>query len=204
MIQTEIILPTVVYQNRPAAHRRVVCLCKDQKFLPHPLFVANKIATEHPDRDFDICIVADTKIAPHPLFDTLAIRLVQIDTQPAARQMKIKGRIGFATYLPIFMPRLWIDDYDQLLYLDGEMSYRRGDISALFKRPLNALQHTAVPDLSYWERRNRTVRDVSREGQRQQSNLNAGVLLIDVKPFVRDRFCDAVMQLMKTYGQEFE
>lgn len=196
MTDPEISFPTVVFQNQPATHRQAVCLFQDKKFLPNCLFLANKIACAHPNRDFDICIVAGTSIVPHPLFATLAIRLVQLDISAAERQLKIKGRIGFATYLRIFMPHLWIDDYDQLLYLDGDVSYQRGDIASLLKQSSNDAQHASIPDVFDWERQSKTIKDFSRDGEPQQLNLNASVLIIDVKSFVRDGFSTAVRQLM--------
>lgn len=197
MIQAD--TPTVVWQSRPKTHRRAVYLCADEKFMPYSLFVAHQISAAHPARDFDICIVSASPIAPHPLFDTLGIRLVQIDTGPMERQVRIKGRIGFATYLRIFMPRLWIDDYDQLLYLDGDVFYQRGDISALLKHPLRGLPLGGVPEIAYWGRSNRPAKGARRP---RQPNFNAGVLLIDVKSFVQGGFSDAVMQLMLLNGHK--
>jgi hypothetical protein len=198
--QTEIPQPTIVYQNQPAAHRRAVYLCADEKFIPCSLFLANQIATAHPARDFDICLVSAAPIAPHPLFEALGIRLVQIDTASMDRQVQIKSRIGFATYLRIFMPRLWIDDYDQLLYLDGDVFYQRGDISALLKHKLNGLPLAGVPEIVYWGRRNRISKDFYGLRRTNQPHFNAGILLIDVKCFVNEGFSDAAVRLMVTDG----
>lgn len=196
---TDIPSPSIVWQSGPAAHRRAVYLCADERFIPYSLFVANQIAAAHPARDFDICIVSAGAIAPHPLFHALGIRLVQIDTGPMEQQVLIKGRIGFATYLRIFMPRLWIDDYDQLLYLDGDVYYQRGDISALLKHPLGGVPIAGVPEICYWGRSNKPA---NRATQLRQPNFNAGVVLIDVKCFVNGGFSDAVMQLMMTQGHK--
>lgn len=114
MKKTDIPLPNVVFQNQPAAHRRAVYLCADEKFIPYSLFLAQQIAAAHPARDFDICIVSANPITPHPLFAGLGIRIVQIDTGALEQQVQISDRIGFATYLRIFMPRLWQADYDRL------------------------------------------------------------------------------------------
>lgn len=202
MITADIPLPRVVWQSRLAAHRRAVYLCADEKFIPYSLFLAHQIAAAHPTRDFDICIVSANPIAPHPLFDRLGIRAVQIDAGAVAAQLRIDDRIGFATYLRIFMPRLWQADYDRLLYLDGDIYYQRGDISALLGWSLGGLALAAVPDCMFWERPDHHAKDIKALGLPAARYFNAGVLLIDVPMFLGQGDYDAVMDLILTRGRE--
>lgn len=198
----EIYLPTLVYQNRSAAHRRAVFLCADQKYLPYSLFLANQINAAHPARDFDICIVSAGPLAPHPLFDRLGIRLVQIETGPLEQHVLIYDRIGFAAYLRLFMPNLWQADYDRLLYLDGDIFYQRGDISALLVQPLGGLALGAVQDFGTWNRPDRRTDDIKHLGLPAAVYFNSGVLLIDVQTFMGQGYFDKVMQLLLARGKE--
>jgi lipopolysaccharide biosynthesis glycosyltransferase len=137
-------------------HRIAVYLCTDQRYLPYTLFLAGQIAAAHPNRDFDICIVSTDKFAPHPLFKSLGLRILQIDTGTWQQCVLIKDRIGFATYLRAFMPRLWHGEYDRLLYLDGDVFYQRGDISALLRAPMPGCALAAAADKYYWGRSENT------------------------------------------------
>lgn len=202
MTQIDIPMPTIVWQSRPATHRHAIYLCADEKFIPYSLFLVNQIVAAHPTRDFDICIVSAVPIAPHPLFDSLGIRAIQIEAGAVEERLRVDDRIGFATYLRIFMPRLWQEDYDRLLYLDGDIFYQRGDISALLAQSLGGLALAAVPDCDFWERPNHHAKDIRALGQPAARYFNAGVLLIDVKIFLGQGFYDAVMQLILTRGKE--
>lgn len=202
MTNTDIPLPTVVFQNRPSVHRRAVYLCADEKFIPYSLFVANQIATAHPARDFDICIVSASPIAPHPLFDTLGIRVVQIDALAVEQHLHFDDRIGFAAYLRIFMPQIWSVDYDRLLYLDGDIFYQRGDISALLSQPLLGLAVAAVRDCDFWERPDHHAKDIRALGLPALPYFNSGILLIDVQTFLGQGYFAAIMQLIFFRGKE--
>jgi hypothetical protein len=202
MSPAEIPLPSVVWQNRPAQHRRAVYLCADAKFMPYTLFLAQQIDCNHPQRDFDICIVSASAIAPHPLYDLHHLRAVQIDTGAMEAQVRISDRIGYATYLRIFMPRLWQDEYDRLFYLDGDIFYQRGDISALLAQDMAGCALAAVPDCQFWERPGFHARDIQELGLPAAPYFNAGVLLIDVPRFVGGGYYDRVIELIVTRGHE--
>lgn len=202
MTPADMPLPSVVWQSRPAQHRRAVYLCADAKFMPYTLFLANQIATAHPARDFDICIVSVSPIAPHPLYDALSLRAVQIDTGAMEAQVRVSDRIGYATYLRIFMPRLWHGEYDRLFYLDGDIFYQRGDIAALLTQDMAGCAVAAVPDCQFWERPGFHARDIKELGLPAAPYFNAGVLMVDVPRFVEGGYYDAVMALIFTRGKD--
>jgi hypothetical protein len=194
--------PQITAQNRPAQHRRAVYLCADDRYAPFALFLAHQIAAAHPSRDFDICIVSDTPITPHPLHDALGLRLVQIDTSELTTLVLVGARIGFATYLRVFMPQLWAQDYDQLLYLDGDIFYQRGDISALLRQNLGGAPVAAVLDTKQWHKPNRPAGDVAAFGLPAAPYFNAGVLLIDVARFNDLRIGARILDLLVARGQD--
>jgi lipopolysaccharide biosynthesis glycosyltransferase len=102
----------------------------------------------------------------------------------------------------VFMPRLWQPDYDRLFYLDGDIYYQRGDISALLSQPMGGLALAAVPDCHFWERPDHHTNDLKALGLPAARYFNAGVLLIDVPTFITQGFSDAVLQLIVTRGKE--
>jgi hypothetical protein len=195
-------LPSVVWQSRPAQHRRAVYLCADAKFMPYTLFLANQIAAAHPARDFDICIVSTNPIAPHPLYDVLGLRAVQIDTGAMESHVLVSDRIGYAAYLRVFMPSLWHGEYDRLFYLDGDVYYQRGDLSALMDHPMAGCALAAVPDCRYWGRPDYYAEDIRDVGAPNAPYFNSGVLLIDVPAFVKKGYADAVLSLIFTRGKD--
>lgn len=194
--------PQIIAQNRPAQHRRAVYLCADDRYAPYALFLADQIAVAHPRRDFDICIVSDSQITPHPLHDALGLRLVQIDIAALKTRVLVGARIGFAAYLRVFMPQLWAQDYDQLLYLDGDIFYQRGDISALLRQPLGGAPLGAVLDTKQWHKPNRPARDVAALGLPAAPYFNSGVLLMDVAKFNHLRIGPRILELLVARGQD--
>lgn len=194
--------PKITTQNREARHRRAVYLCADDRYAPYALFLAQQIAVAHPSREFDICIVSDTPITPHPLHDQMSLRLVQIDLAALKTQVLVGARIGFATYLRVFMPQLWAQDYDRLLYLDGDIFYQRGDISALLRQNLGGAPVAAVLDTKQWHKPNRPARDVAVLGLPAAPYFNAGVLLIDVARFNALRVGARILELLMARGQD--
>jgi hypothetical protein len=191
--------PKILWQNRPAQHRRAVFFCADDRYVPFTLFLAAQIAAAHPDRNFDLCVVSQDRLNPHPLFDTLNLRIVQVETTKLAEHANIGERLGMATYLRLFMPRLWQLDYDRLLYLDGDIFYQRGDVSALLDAPLRDAPLAAVLDTKQWHKPHRPAADIAALNLPFAPYFNGGVLLIDVARYntlgIAERCIDLILQL---------
>jgi hypothetical protein len=175
--------PRIIWQNRPARHRRAVFFCADDRYVPYTLFLAQQIATAHPQRDFDLCIVSAAPLAAHDLFAQLDMRLVQMDMAALEARANIGARIGLATYLRLFMPDLWAGEYDRLLYMDGDVFYQRGDIAALLGADLHGAPVGAVLDTKQWHKPRRPAADIAALGLPHAPYLNGGVLLMDVARF---------------------
>lgn len=194
--------PTVVWQSRPSEHRNAVYLCGDAKYVPYSLFVADQIALAHPSRNFDICIVSADAFAPHPLYGLHNLRAVQIETGSIADKVNFDPRVSYATYLRIFMPRIWETEYDRLFYLDSDVFFQRGDISKLLSAPMCGAAIAAVPDVRFWGKPQLQAKDISALGLPHAPYFNAGVLLIDVNAFVNQGYSDRVLNLLYTRGKQ--
>ena len=203
-MQTQLLTasPSIIWQNRPAQHRRAVYFCTDERYLPYTLFLAQQIANAHPNRDFDLCIVSASGVAPHPLLDAINIRAVHVDVSTLERHANIGARIGFATYLRVFLPELWAQDYDRLLYLDGDIFYQRGDIAALLGADLHGAPLGAVLDTKHWHKPRRPARDIAALGLPHAPYFNGGVLLIDVAAFNGLRIGARIVDLIILRGQD--
>lgn len=196
------ISPKISWQNRPALHRRAVYFCTDDRYAPYTLFLAEQIALAHPARDFDLCIVSASAITPHPLYDTLGVRLCQLDVGTIDQAAGNVSRIGFATYLRLFLPQLWAEDYDRLLYLDGDILYQRGDVAALLGVDLHGAPLGAVLDVRQWNTPTHHPRDIAKLNLPQTPYFNAGVLLIDVGQFNAQRIGARVLDVIVARGKD--
>ncbi len=194
--------PIAIWQNRPAEHAAAVFFCADDRYAPYTLFLAAQIAAAHPDRDFDICIVSSTRPSPHALHQALNIRLVQVDVETVEQRAKVGARIGMATYLRLFMPQIWAQDYQRLLYLDGDIFYQRGDISRLLRAPLFGAPLGAVLDTKHWHKPRRPAADITALGLPFAPYFNGGVLLIDTAAFNAAKMGARILDLITARGKE--
>jgi hypothetical protein len=196
------IKPEVAWQNRAAAHNKAVFLCADQRYFPYSLFLAAQIAAAHPNRDFDICIVSGQPSIDHPLVSQSDIRLVSLDLAKLSLDVNIGERIGLSAYLRLFMPDLWAQDYQRLLYLDGDIFYQRGDIAALLSADLQGAAVGAVLDTKQWHKPQRKARDIAALGLGFAPYFNSGVLLIDTARYVARGIGSAVVDLLCQRGKD--
>lgn len=200
-MQSQLDHPVLVAQSRPARHRRAVFFCADDRYLPYTLFLAQQIAAAHPARDFDLCIVSTSPLPLHTLIEGMDIRLVQVDVSTLESHANIGARIGLATYLRLFMPRLWAAEYDRLLYLDGDIFYQRGDIAALLGANLHGAPLGAVLDTKQWHKPLRAAGDITALGLPHAPYFNGGVLLMDVAGYNGLRISERVVDLILVRGQ---
>jgi hypothetical protein len=193
---------SIVAQNRPVLHRRAVFFCADDRYIPYSLFLAAQIAAQYPERDFDICIISESNVSDHPLFADLNIRYLQVDISQIQKFANVGQRIGMAAYLRIFMPRIWQNDYDRLLYLDGDIFYQRGDIPALLSSDIHNAPLAAVLDTKQWHRPLRPASDITALRLPFSPYFNSGVLLIDVAKFNALSIGEKVLDLISQRGAD--
>jgi lipopolysaccharide biosynthesis glycosyltransferase len=203
-MRAELPQPRLVTQNRPARSRRAIFFCLDNRYMPYALFLIGQIRAAFPAADFDICLVSDSPLAPHPLMQDHDLRLVQIDLGDLARFALVDARLGLAAYIRAFLPRLWADEYDRLLYLDADIFYQRGDIPALFDLNLGGAALAAVLDTKQWHKPQRPAQDLRPFDLPYCRYFNTGVLLIDVAAYNAQSVGERVLQLIAARGQDLQ
>jgi len=196
--------PKIAQQNRAARHRRAIFFCLDDRYAPYALFLIGQIRAAFPAPDFDICLVSDGPLTPHPLMADHDLRLVQLDVGALAEFALVDARLGLAAYLRAFLPQLWAQDYDRLLYLDADIFYQGGDIRALFDLNLGPAPLAAVLDTKQWHKPDRPAKDLRPFGLPLVPYLNSGLLLIDVATYNRQEVGERMLHLIATRGKELE
>ena len=169
--------------NRAPSSRSAVFLTVDTGYFCHALFVIEAIARSNPRHDFDFCIVTTDILPDHKLLDRHEVRVCRLALGAAFASLPSSERISVASYLRLFVPRVFQDEYDRLLYLDSDIVYRRGDISALIQSDLGGRPIAGVREPSQLRRKNFTPDDMTGLGLGFFKMMNAGVQLIDTRAF---------------------
>jgi lipopolysaccharide biosynthesis glycosyltransferase len=188
--------------SRPAQHDKAVYFCADARFLPYAMFLINQIATATPDRDFDLVLLASTKLPEHPLMDLHQVRVVHLDFDALEISLFTDERISLASYLRIFGPELFKQDYRRLLYLDADMFYQRGSLSRLLEIDMHGKAVGACLDLPQMRRPKRVTKDFENMGLPWTKYFNAGMLLIDVPTWTRDRVTERALDVAAQMGKK--
>jgi lipopolysaccharide biosynthesis glycosyltransferase len=106
--------------------------------------------------------------------------------------------------MPAFMPRLWADEYDRLLYLDADIFYQRGDIPALFDLDLGGAALAGVLDTKQWHKPARPAADLKPFDLPFCRYFNTGVLLIDVAAYNAQNVGEDVLRLIAARGKDLQ
>ncbi|MCC5985946.1 MAG: glycosyltransferase family 8 protein [Rhodobacteraceae bacterium] len=187
-----------------ATHRHAIYLCCDARFFPYALFLIDQIATRNPARDFDLVLMSSTTLPTHPLLETHDVRVVQIDLDELDIKLPVDARISLASYLRIFGPGIFADDYDRLLYLDADIFYQRGDLSKLLRRDMQGFAIAGVRDLPQMRKPRRVPDDFKVMGLPQAKYFNAGVMLIDVPQWQADRIEARALEFAARMGDKLK
>lgn len=109
---------TISKQTGKANNSNTLAFCVDERYLPYALFAAEQFITLHPEFPCDICIcLPDISKVPEK-FKNNQIRFIElsingIDTLPV-------GRLSLAAYYRLFLPQIFEDTYQYIIYLDAD------------------------------------------------------------------------------------
>lgn len=105
-------------QTGQAYHNNALAFCVDDRYLPYALFAAGQFINLHPELPCDICIcLPDISKVPEK-FKNNHIRFIElsingIDSLPV-------GRLSLAAYYRLFLPQVFEDTYEYIIYLDAD------------------------------------------------------------------------------------
>jgi len=170
-----------VTASGPARHRKAVIFCSDRNYLVYAAHAALQIAALHPDRDFDICFAYGER--PVTIPDSLAhvaFRTLHIDTGDLFQGLRLDKGKSHDVYLRLALPLALADDYDRILYLDGDIFIQGGDFSALLDLDFAPHPIAAVRDNTQWRTPNRRPKQFKVLDLPTARYFNSGVILMDV------------------------
>lgn len=176
---------SLVQSNQDAKHDVAVLLACDANYFPYATLLASQIAQSHPDRDFDICIMSNQPLPECILIAEHDLRMLRFDMPESWSALATDKKITLAAYQRIIAPAALQADYRRILYLDSDMLYQRGDLSALLNADLNTHPVGAVLDNLQHRKPTRLPREFKAAGLGHGKYFNSGVLLIDVAEFLR-------------------
>ncbi|MFD2037029.1 glycosyltransferase family 8 protein [Belliella marina] len=143
-------IPTIKNSSKPSQYQRAVAFCVDRGFLPYASYVAHQILEKEEHRDFDIVIcIPHTESLPkeqNPNIRYCAIDYSHILNLPV-------GRLSMATYYKIFLPAIFGNTYEQILYLDADVYVKTSCISSLMDNHKENTGLVMAVDISEIERK---------------------------------------------------
>lgn len=192
-------IPTIKESNQNAQNKKAVAFCVDRTYLPYASFVAHQIIAKEQKRDFDILIcIPHTESIPST-DDNGQIRYCSIDYS-CITNLPV-GRLSAATYYKIFLPAIFQDDYEQILYLDADVYISKSNISALMEDHKHDKGLVMAVDISEIERKsglNIHNAYLSRYIKLKHQYRNAGVILFNSKKLLEINY----LQLLLNYAHK--
>lgn len=110
-------------QTGNAQRQNTLAFCVDNNYLPFALFVANQFIEHHPNLPCDICIcMPDISQVSKSLLSSkirfIEMKITGIDEMPV-------GSLSLAAYYRLFLPSIFADTYDYIIYLDADTYINR-------------------------------------------------------------------------------
>jgi lipopolysaccharide biosynthesis glycosyltransferase len=178
-----------------------VVLACDSNYAPYAFFLAQQIATMHPDRNFDICIFSQDLIEiPEGLRD-FGLKLEAIPGGNPFNTCLHLSRHGVATYLRLLIPPIALGRYKRLLYLDSDIFLEGPGIDRLFEIDMLNATIAAVRDNLQWRTPKRLVPEFKALGIPSTPYFNAGVLLIDVERYESEKILEQCLELLERHPE---
>lgn len=112
----------ITQQTQPSHYPNAVAFCVDNKYLPYALFVAQQLLDLN-EKAYDICVcVPDLSQIPSAFLQKnirfVEMQVMGLDTLPV-------GKLSLAAYNRLFLPQLFANDYQYIIYLDADTFINR-------------------------------------------------------------------------------
>lgn len=112
----------ITQQTQPSHYQNAVAFCVDNKYLPYALFVAQQLL-DLDEKAYDICLcVPDLTQVPSEFLQKnirfVEMQVLGLDTLPV-------GKLSLAAYNRLFLPQLFANDYQYIIYLDADTFINR-------------------------------------------------------------------------------
>lgn len=185
MSNISLISAKIKRQSKPAIYKNTVAFAVDEKYFPFSLFVANQILENEIERDFDILICLPSLDQIPSEWKDSPIRFCEFEIT-GIDQLPI-GNLSLAAYHRLFLPSLFHEDYQNILYLDADVYITKPFINALFKNLKNDFIICAAPDVAniliFSLSQPELIAYIKSYQEKNHIYRNSGVLLINSQKF---------------------
>lgn len=192
---------TLINQTQSAKHSNAVIFSVDEAYVPFACFVANQIIEKEAPTNFDICICLPDISSVPQFFLNKEIRFCEIKVD-GIDNLPIHN-LSIAAYHRFFLPKLFEQEYDYLLYLDADTYLTNPFISDLFKQDLSKVTLAAAPDIAYLSVQSdpkftkklekELVAYLKRYDDKNHIYRNSGVLLINSSYFIDNDYLNRIL-----------
>lgn len=112
----------ITQQTQSSSYQNAIAFCVDNKYLPYALFVAQQLLHLN-ENAYDICVCVPDLTQIPAVFLQKNIRFVEmqvlgLDNLPV-------GKLSLAAYNRLFLPQLFANDYQYIIYLDADTFINR-------------------------------------------------------------------------------
>lgn len=188
-------VPTIKNSTSQSQHKKAVAFCVDRNYLPYASFVAQQIVAKEQNIDFDIVIcLPHTEELPQ-INPSSNIRYCSIDYS-SMLNLPV-GRLSIAAYYKIFLPAIFKDDYEQILYFDADVYLNQSCISSLMDKHKEDKGIVMAVDISEIERKsglNFHNNYLDRYVALKHQYRNSGVILYNTEKLLAINYLDQLME----------
>ncbi len=178
-------------------HANAVVICCDENYLPISCFLADQIANQSPDRNFDILIASPETLPLPAALREKGVAFLHMETGEELVGLK-SSHLPHSTYLRLWLPDLLADRYARVLYLDADMYLEGGSLSDLFAVEMFGRPVAAVRDMQQWQRPNKHMREFRVAGLEPAAYFNGGLELFDTRSYRDNGILDACLRYGKS------
>lgn len=187
-------------QTGEAQHINTLAFCVDENYLPYAIFVAEQFITLHPKLPCDICIcLPDISKVPQKFIDT-PIRFIELGIE-GIESLPV-GQLSLAAYHRLFLPQIFEDTYQYIVYLDADTYINKAFYNDLM-RYIDSLNSkfcvAAAADImelkfrSTFKQKQKTVDNyVKSYHHYDHTYRNSGVLVFNTKNYVQENILSKV------------
>ena len=195
----------IIKKNKSSSrYKSAVIFCVDDAYLSYALFAAQQITSKHENREFDICICLPHISKVPEFFIDLDIRFVEIDIT-GIDHLPV-DHLSLAAYSRIFLPQVFSNDYEYIVYLDADVYIRRPFFNDLMK-VVDSFEEgfcvAAAPDITELNSQSRTKNGITPlvsqylETYHEANHLyrNSGVLVFNVPNCLKEHLIEKVFSV---------
>lgn len=180
-----------------------VVFCVDKSYIPYSLFCAQQLLEKEKNRSFEICIcVSDINLVPEH-FKRMDVRFIELN--PIGTESLPVDHLSLAAYNRVFLPRIFAEEYQRIIYLDADVYINRpffSDLMSICDTFDKDFCVAAAPDITEVVQKLKTKNKVPSEisnylsvyHKSQHLYRNSGILVFNVQSCLECKFVERVFE----------